>query len=186
MASNTDMSTPVTRGELREELAVLKQDIGDLAAKQDLLATKQELAGLATKKDLADLATKQELAGLATKKDLADLAAKQDLLATKQELAGLATKKEVAELAAKVDLLARVTQQELAERATRRDLEIWGGALVARMDGMEHRLSAELARHARAIQESMQAQVSASDEKYADLPGRVRRLETTVFERKRR
>jgi hypothetical protein len=85
MAGATDMSTPVTRDELRAELAPL--------------ATKAELAPLATKAELAPLATKAELAPLATK----------------------------AELHAALDL--------------------WGGALLARMEGLEQRLFAELARH---------------------------------------
>ena len=105
MVDSTDMSTPVTRGELREELKQLRQEL-------------------------------------------------------KQEL--------------------------------RQDLETWGGALLARIESGEHRLieciaqseqrlNAELARHAGALYESMSTLISASDEKYADLPGRVSRLETTVF-----
>ncbi len=109
MVDSTDMSTPVTRGELREELKQLRQEL------------------------------KQEL---------------------KQEL--------------------------------RQDLETWGGALLARIQSgeqrlieriaqSEQRLNAELARHAGALYESMSTLISASNEKYADLPGRVSRLETTVF-----
>lgn len=44
----------------------------------------------------------------------------------------------------------------------------------------------ELARHTKAIYESMSTQVSVIDEKYADLPRRVSRLETKVFAPKRR
>ena len=44
----------------------------------------------------------------------------------------------------------------------------------------------ELARHAKAIQEAMSAQISVIDEKYADLPARVSKLEATVASRKRR
>jgi hypothetical protein len=39
----------------------------------------------------------------------------------------------------------------------------------------------ELARHARAIQENLSAQIGLIDEKYADLPTRVRRVEDAVF-----
>ena len=113
MMASTDMSTPVTRGELREELEQLRQ----------------ELEPLATKRELEPLATK-------------------------------------------------------------RDLELWGGALQARLieriDGTEQRLSAELARHVKAILEAMSTQISAVDEKYADLPARVSRLETKVFVPERR
>jgi hypothetical protein len=164
MVASTDMSTPVTRGELREDLEQFRQEL-----KQEFvhLATKEELAQLATKAELVHLATKEELAHLATKEDLAQLA----------------------------------TKAELAHLATKRELELWGGALLARIgsneqrleqrlieriDGTEQRLSAELARHAGAIHESMSAMFAASDEKYADLPGRMNRVEAAVFAPKQR
>ncbi|HEX7838036.1 MAG TPA: hypothetical protein VF469_11265 [Kofleriaceae bacterium] len=65
--------------------------------------------------------------------------------------------------------------QKLAHVATKADLEVWG-----------QRLLTELARHTKAIEEALSAQVSVVDEKYADLPGRVKRLETTVLGPKRR
>jgi hypothetical protein len=135
MVASTDMSTPVTRGELREELEQFRQEL-----RQEL---KQELVHLATKAELAPLATKAELAPLATKAELAHL-------------------------------------------ATKTELELWGGALRAHIDRTEQRLSAELARHAGAIQESMIALFAARDEQYADLPGRVSRLEAAVFAPKQR
>ena len=42
-------------------------------------------------------------------------------------------------------------------------------------------LREELARHTRASYEDASTQISVIDEKYADLPGRVSRLETTVL-----
>jgi hypothetical protein len=104
-----------------------------------------------------------------------------------QKLAPLVTKTEL--------------EQKLAPLATKTELEFWGGALLARiesgeqrtirhliqrMDGLEQRLIAELARHTRASSESMSAQIAAIDQQYADLPPRVRRLETKVFPPKRR
>jgi hypothetical protein len=92
-------------------------------------------------------------------------------------------------------------QGRAAHLATKRDLELWGGALLARIesneqrleqrlieriDGTEQRLSAELARHVGAIHESMVAWFAASDEKYADLPGRMKRVEAAVFAPKQR
>jgi hypothetical protein len=44
----------------------------------------------------------------------------------------------------------------------------------------------ELARHTRAIQESMSTQISVVDDKYDDLPARVSQLEATVFPPERR
>jgi hypothetical protein len=139
MVASTDMSAPVTRGELREELEQFRQELRH-EFKQEL---KQELVPLATKAELAPLATKAELAPLATKAELAPL-------------------------------------------ATKADLENWGGALRAHIDRTEQRLSAELARHVGAIHEAMSAWFAASDEQYADLPGRVSRLEATVFAPKQR
>jgi hypothetical protein len=150
MADATDMSTPVTRDELRAEIAAL--------------ATKAEIAPLATKAEITPLATKAEVAQLATK---AELRAEIALLATKAEIAPLATKVE---------------------------LELWGGALLARLEGalrasldaFEHRLLADLARHTRATFESMSTQISVIDEKYNALPPRVSRLEGKVFTPERR
>jgi hypothetical protein len=150
MFGPTDMSTPVTRGELREELEHIHRKFQDF--QQELrIELKAELAPLATKAELAPLATKAEL---------------------KAELAPLATKAELAILA---------TKAELVPLATKVELELWGGALLARIDRTEQRMSAELARHAGAIHEAMTALFAASDEKYADLPGRVNRLEYAVF-----
>jgi hypothetical protein len=128
MVNSTDMATPVTRGELRDELMQLRREF------------KQQLEPLATKAELEPLATKAELKPLATKVEL----------------------------------------------------EFWGGALLARLESSERRLlehidrgeqrlHAELARHANALHESMARMISTIDDKYADLPGRVNRLETTVF-----
>jgi hypothetical protein len=121
MASTTDMSTPVTRGELQAELAPL--------------ATKAELHAA-----LAPLATKAELHAA---------------------LVPLATKAELVPLATKADLVPLATKAEL---------DLWGGALLARMEASEQRLLAELARHIKAAFESMSTQISVIDEKYADLP----------------
>jgi hypothetical protein len=105
---------------------------------------------------------------------------------------------------------------ELAQLETRFDekLELWGGALLARMDqrfevvdqrfaaleqrfeqrfermaawmtasmaASEQRLMAEMARHATAGQEYLSTQIAVVDQKYAGLPARVDRLETKVF-----
>jgi chaperonin cofactor prefoldin len=117
MIGPTDMSTPVTRGELREEIQRLDLRLDHLDQK------------------LADMATQ-----MATKADLAQLETKM---------------------------------------ATKADLDLWGGALF-------ERLLTELARHTKAIQETLSTQVSTFDDKYADLPARVSHLEAAVFAPKRR
>jgi chromosome segregation ATPase len=119
------MSTPVTRGELREEIQRLDLRLDDLDQKLE-----QRLAQMATKADLAQLASQ-----MATKADLAQLA---------------------------------------SQMATKADLNTWGGALF-------ERLLTELARHTKAIQEALSTQISTFDDKYADLPARVRHLEAAVF-----
>ena len=110
MTDATDMSTPVTRGELREEFAQFEQ-----------------------------------------------------------------------KLDRKLDQRFAQFEQKLEHFATKRELELWGGTLLARMESFEHRLLAELAQHTKAISESLSAQISIIDEKYAELPARVKRLETEVF-----
>jgi len=125
MAKASNMSAPVTRGELREELNLLRAEF------------REAIAPLATKAELAPLATKAELA------------------------------------------------QAIAPLATKAELELWGGALMARLDGaiqhLHRELQADLARHANALHEWLGSMLRAHDEKYTDLPGRVSRLESAVF-----
>jgi hypothetical protein len=58
--------------------------------------------------------------------------------------------------------------------------------LIARIDSSEQRLVAALAHHTAASHEAMLAQLAAIGEPYADLPGRVSRLEAAVFVSRRR
>ncbi len=124
----TDMSTPVTRGELRAEL--------------ERFTTKADLERFATKADLERFAITAEV-----------------------------------------------------RFATKVDLDLWGGALRAqiealeqrfdifeqRFDALDQRLHMSLARHVNVILEAMSTQISVVDDKYADLPPRVNRLEGAVF-----
>jgi hypothetical protein len=224
MSNAANMSTPVTRGELKEELEQFRQEIQEaiapLASKAELaqlatkaeiqeaiaqLATKAEIAPLATKAEIqeaiAPLATKAEIAQLATKAEIAPLATKAEIaqLATKVEIAQLATKVELAQLATKVEMAQLATKAEIAQLATKVELELWGGALLARIQSSEQgmkelfsatqrqisatqwQLQEDLARHAGALHESMLALITAHDDKYADLPDRVARLEARVF-----
>ena len=121
----TDMSTPVTRGELREELMQLEVRL------EERLERKLE-----------------------------------EKLERKLE-----------------EKLERKLEEKLErklEEKLERKLEVWGGALLARIESSEQRLLAELARHTRAIYESMSTQITIIDEKYADLPERVSRLEVMM------
>jgi hypothetical protein len=106
-------------------------------------------------------------------------------------------------------------EQKLALLATKVELEFWGGALLARIesgdqrllariesgeqrllariervleriDGSEQRMLTELARHTRASYEDASTQISAIDDKDADLPARVSQLEVSVFRPNRR
>jgi hypothetical protein len=190
MMDSTDMSTPVTRGELQDALGLFRQEL-----KQELrLERQQELQAV-----VAPLATRAELhqeiqaaiAPLATKAEL-----HQEIQAA---IAPLATRAE----------LHQAIQTAIAPLATKAELEMWGGALVARiqhgeqrlgnlergqeqliglvqqtqqqLQQTEQRLLAELARHTSAIHEAMRTEIKASFEPLADLPGRVSRLEAAVF-----
>lgn len=90
------------------------------------------------------------------------------------------------------DMSTPVTRGELREEFAKfevrldQKLELWGGALLDRIAASERRMLAELARHCGAMQESLSKQISVSDDKYNDLPGRVRKLEAKVFAPKRR
>lgn len=93
-------------------------------------------------------------------------------------------------------------EQALVPYATKRDLELWGHALreafdaqfkatnarfdaaiAALPDKIAAQLSIELARHVQASNEEMRTQVAAVDDKYADLPERVTRLEARAAKR---
>jgi len=108
------------------------------------------------------------------------------------------------------DMTTPVTRGEMRTELERLEqkLEMWGGALLARIesgeqrliermkageqrlieriDSSERRLLTELARHTRASYEEMSTQISVIDEKYADLPPRVSRLERKAFPPRRR
>ncbi|HET7500302.1 MAG TPA: hypothetical protein VFK02_04840 [Kofleriaceae bacterium] len=102
------------------------------------------------------------------------------------------------------DRLDRMLDEKLGPRlahlATKVELEMWGGALLARIEASEkrlldeldkrigrseNRLLDELARHARANHEDLLRHMTAFDDKYADLPRRVSRLEAKAVPRKR-
>jgi hypothetical protein len=178
MSDSTDMSTPMTRGELRQ---VLKQEFKRFATRQEFkqlqLGIKQMQAAMATKQELKQLATKQELKQLATKQELKQLATKQEL---HEAVAKLATKQELHEAVAKL-----ATKQELheavAKLATKQELHTWGGALLSRIEQSERVLLAQLSSQIKALEESLTPKIAIIDEKYNDLPGRVTRLETAVF-----
>ena len=151
MAELIDMSAPVTRGELREELTVVREEIAHLRteargefafvrgeARDEFKLVREEISQLRT-----EARANLEIWGGAL---LARIEARFDQCATRDELAD--TRKEIVEL--RKEMLA-----------------------------MEQRLGIDLARHVKAIQESLSVQVSVVDEKYADLPDRVTRLESS-------
>jgi hypothetical protein len=111
MSNATEMSTPLSRGELREELDLLRREF---AAQFATVATKAELEKLA-------LATKAELEKLATKAELEKLA-----LATKAELEKLATKAELEKLATKkeLDLWGGALREQMKEMEERLVVEL--------------------------------------------------------------
>jgi chromosome segregation ATPase len=204
MMDSTDMSTPVTRGELQEVLSQVKQEHW-----RDL---REAIAPLATRAELHQ-EIQTAIAPLATRAELhQEIQTAIAPLATRAELhqASQAPLAPLAPIAARAEL--HQVQQELqATLATRTELELWGGALVARIQHGEQRLSnlergqdqliglvqqtqqqlqqteqrllAELARHTSAIHEAMRTQIKAGTEPFDDLPGRVSRLETEVFGR---
>jgi chromosome segregation ATPase len=128
----TDMSTPVTRGELREELAQLEERVrAQLGLQEHRIDGKLDQLR-------RDVDVKFDVWGGA--------------------------------------LLARITESEKRFDGLEKRFD----GLETRFVESEERLLAELARHARAIQESFAMQISVVDEKYKDLPARMNRVEAEV------
>jgi hypothetical protein len=171
MADALDMSVPVTRDELQQDLKRLEQATSaKIQQATEPLATKTEL-----ERAIESLATKAEL-----ERAIEPLATKAELQQVKAEL-----------------------EKAIGQLATKVELEMWGGALLERIDSdwrrtqaqltsLEHRLferiermqqqlQTDLSRHANAIHESVAALIHGFDDKYKDLPPRVTRLESAVF-----
>jgi hypothetical protein len=139
-----NLSAPITRGELREELALFRET---LVSKSEFEAT------------VAKLATKAEL---------------------REAIAGA-----IAPLATKAELREAIAGA-IAPLATKVELELWGGALDAKISNLDEairsmpeRLAVENARHFAVIYEAVRRDISVVDEKYADLPRRVTDLESS-------
>ena len=148
MMDSTDMSTPVTRGELQDVLSQVKQEHRrDLREATSPLATKAELHH-EIQIAIAPLATKAEL-----------------------EMWGGA-------------LVARIQQGEQRIGNLERGQEQLIGLVQQTQQQIQHteqRLLAELARHTSAILEAMRTEIKACIEPLADLPGRMTRVEAAVF-----
>jgi hypothetical protein len=127
--SNADMSTPVTRGELRAELELLENRLEEKLEQKLEQKFDQKLA----------------------------------LMLTKAEF-----------------------EERAKSFATKADLEAWGSRLYDVIKSSHKELGEQLASHARAFHEDASRQIAGLDDKYKDLPPRVRRLENTVFPSRRR
>lgn len=99
--------------------------------------------------------------------------------ATRADLKKLETKLEnlVTELKAELD--TKATKADLERFATKADLDTLSTVLIMRMDEL-------LIRHARGSTEHLTNQIAAVDQKYADIPARVTRLEEGVEPSRRR
>jgi hypothetical protein len=213
--NKTDMTIPVTRGELRDELVVFRQELRDelVVFRQDLrdelVVFRQDLRDeFASKQDLH-----QQLSGLEQR--LGEAFAMRDATLAKHgemherheatlanhsatlanHSATLAKHSEMLEkqgatLAKHSEMHERheatlAKHSEMHERHER-NFNLLLEAVLARIDQAQRELGADLARHTRAIEESMQGRISTVDDKYKDLPDRVKRLETTVLSSRRR
>jgi hypothetical protein len=175
---STDMTTPVTRGELQEVLSQVKQEHWrDLREAIAPLATKAELQAA-----IAPLATKAELHH-EIQAAIAPLATKAELHHEIQAaIAPLATKTELEMWGGA--LVARIQQGEHRLGNLERGQEQLIGLFQQtqqQIQQTELRLLTELARHTSTIHEAMRTEIKASIEPLADLPGRVSRLEAAVF-----
>jgi predicted nucleic acid-binding Zn-ribbon protein len=174
MMDSTDISTPVTRGELQDVLSQVKQEHQrDLREATAPLATRAELQAA-----IAPLATKSELQA-AIADAIAPLATRAELQAA---IAPLATRAELEMWGGA--LVARIQQGEQRLGNLERGQDQLIGLFQQtqqQIQQTEQRLLAELARHTSAIHEALRTEIKASFEPLADLPGRVSRLEAKVF-----
>ena len=85
-----------------------------------------------------------------------------------------------------MDCIVPPRAQGLPESALLARIQSDKRELTERIELSEQRLIVELARHAKAFQESTTSMIAVIDEKYADLPTRVKRIEATVFRSRRR
>ena len=159
MMDSTDMSTPVTRGELQEVLSQVKQE-----HRRDL---REAIAPLATKAELHH-EIQAAIAPLATKVELQEL---RNEVKTELEMWGGALVARIQQGEQRIGNLER-GQEQLIGLAQQTQQQI---------QQTEQRLLAELARHTSAIHEAMRAEIKACFEPLADLPGRMSRVEAAVF-----
>jgi hypothetical protein len=189
-SGSMDMTTPVTRGELRAELDQLEQRIGQrFEPRFEQLVTRAELdEKLAQKLDELEQKLEQKLA-----QKLAPLVTRAEL---DEKLAPLATKVELefwgGVLLARIESLEiqqKLMYEDLANRIefTHKQLRSDSEAdLTQRIASLHQQLSEELARHVKVLDETVARQTSALDDKYNGLPRRVDRLEVAVFRKKPR
>jgi DNA anti-recombination protein RmuC len=143
-----DRSSPVTRGEFEDRLAVL--------ATKDDLRTSLEIWGGAL---LARIETGEH-------RLLGQMEAMDQRLSARMEA---------------MDQRLSASVEAVDQRLTQVEQRLLQG-----MQAMEQRLLDELGRHTRAAQEAARMQIAVLDDKYGDLPKRVKRLETKVFPPRRR
>jgi ClpP class serine protease len=154
-----DRSSPVTRGEFEDRLAVL-------ATKEDL-KTSLEIWGGAL---LARIETGEH-------RLLGQMDAMDQRLSARMEAMDQRLSARMEAMDQRVSARIEVVDQRLTQVEQR---------LLQGMQAMEQRLLDELGRHTRAVQEAAQMQIAVLDDKYGDLPKRVKRLETKVFPPPRR
>ena len=189
MSSATDMTAFVTRGELKEEFAQFEQKLdvrlAQLATRTDLevwggalddrLGNRIDQVGQRLDKRVDGL--DKRIDGLEQRLDKRIDGLEQQLESMEQRLDDKLCKRiDEAEQRLDVRLYKRIDE---AEQRLRDDLGV-------RIYESEQRLHEDLAMLAKAHQESRATLISVIDEKYADLPARVKRLEGAVFRTKRR
>jgi DNA anti-recombination protein RmuC len=191
MLDSTDMSTPVTRGELRD---VLAQVLAPLATKVEL-----EMWGGAL---LARIESGERLLKqLAERIDASHQRLIERIVSTEQQLIEridgteqrlsdriVSTEQRLSDRIDGIEQRIDGIEQRLSDRIDGIEQRIDGieQRLSERIDGTEQRLLTELARHTSAAQEDMSTQISVIDDKYDDLPVRVSLLEATAFPPRRR
>ncbi|MDB4954162.1 MAG: hypothetical protein JWO36_1731 [Myxococcales bacterium] len=193
MPMDSDMTMPVTRGELREELDSFKTDVGAAIHRFESRTLERFTAVEHKSEVLGERVSRVEtrLTGLEDKVSALD----HKVTALDDKVTGLdhkvtALDHKVTGLDHKVTALDhKVTA--LDHKVTALDHKVDGLAqqvtgLSQQVADLPKQLSAELAQHVHVIGEQFRAQISVVDEKYQDLPRRVDKLETAVSAPKRK
>jgi exonuclease VII large subunit len=189
VSNATDMTAFVTRGELKEEFAQFEQRLeGRLA--QMATRTDLEVWGGALDDRLgkrihdAEQRLDKRIDGVEQRMESMEQRLDKRIDGVEQRMESMEQRLED-RLGKRIDEAEHRLHDDIGKRIYEAEHRLHDD-IGKRIDEAEQRLHDDIAMLAKAHQESMATLISVIDEKYADLPARVKRLEGTVFRARRR